>query len=326
MLSLPESWAWDFWIADDGDSFHLFFLNASRSLGDPHRRHRAARIGHATSSDLREWTIEDASVIEPGPSGSFDDTATWTGCVVRGDDGLWRMFYTGSRFLHPEPDYANIETVGVAVSDDLIRWEKRPVPVTRADARWYETYEGGTDGWKEEAWRDPWVFRDPEGNGWHMLVTARAKDGELDDRGVIGHAWSADLDAWEVLPPLSAPGSGFAHLEVPQVAQVEGQWYLLFSCGTDALSEDNAARRGDVGTWSLAISSPTSTFEISAAEPLTTSAWYSGRVVPDRTGQWVLIGFDSAPGQTFPGVIADPIPVAIAENRLRTDETAYASP
>ncbi len=57
-----------------------------------------------------------------------------------------------------------------------------------------------------------------------MLVTARARDGVERDRGVIGHAWSADLRRWEIRPPLSAPGAGFAHLEVPQVVRIEGRW------------------------------------------------------------------------------------------------------
>lgn len=319
MLSLPDRWAWDFWVADDGRDFHLYFLNAPHSLRDPNLRHRAARIGHATSADLRNWSFQSSPVIPAGDRGSFDDTATWTGCVVRGDDGLWRMFYTGSRFLYPEPNYANIETVGVAVSHDLLTWEKQPGPVTRADARWYETYDGDSDGWKEEAWRDPWVFRDPDGDGWHMLVTARANHGALDDRGVIGHAWSADLDTWEIRPPLSEPGSGFAHLEVPQVALIEDQWFLLFSCGVDALSAGNASRQSNPGTWCLPISSPTEPYEIPAARPLTTAARYSGRLVQERTGEWALLGFDSAPGRPFPGTIADPIRVDVVDQQLQLE-------
>ena len=37
---------------------------------------------------------------------------------------------------------------------------------------------------------------DPDGDGWHMLITARAAHGPVDDRGVVGHAWSADLRTW----------------------------------------------------------------------------------------------------------------------------------
>jgi len=59
MLRLPDLWIWDSWIADDGGTYHLFFLQAPRSLGDPDRRHTAARIGHATWTDLVEWEYRD---------------------------------------------------------------------------------------------------------------------------------------------------------------------------------------------------------------------------------------------------------------------------
>lgn len=60
MLSVPGSWVWDFWLADDGRQHHIFFLNAPKTLGDEQRRHRAARIGHAVSEDLVTWSlIED---------------------------------------------------------------------------------------------------------------------------------------------------------------------------------------------------------------------------------------------------------------------------
>ena len=33
MLRLDDLWVWDSWVADDGDLYHLFFLQAPRSLG-----------------------------------------------------------------------------------------------------------------------------------------------------------------------------------------------------------------------------------------------------------------------------------------------------
>jgi len=52
MLSLADCWIWDSWIACDGDTCHLYFLQAPRSLIDPGKRHTAAQLGHATSTDL----------------------------------------------------------------------------------------------------------------------------------------------------------------------------------------------------------------------------------------------------------------------------------
>jgi beta-fructofuranosidase len=306
VLTLPDGWIWDSWTVDDGDRFHIFFLYAPKSLGDEHRRHRSARIGHAVSLDLVSWTrLPDP--FSAGDEGAFDQSATWTGCVVRGDDGLWRMFYTGARFLDEEPSDVNVETVGVAVSDDLIHWEKLPGPITAADPRWYETL--GSSSWPEEAWRDPWVFRDPSGDGWHMLVTARANHGPVDDRGVIGHACSPDLRSWEILPPLSQPGSGFTHLEVPQIVDVDGQWMLLFSAPPEALSAAHAARVADAGTWLVQVPRPLGPYDVSAAQPITSRQLYSGKLIRDRGGRWQLLGFINVTedGQ-FIGAIADPIP------------------
>ena len=56
MLRLPDDWVWDSWVADDGETYHLYFLKAPRALEDPSRRHARAVIGHATSTDLVDWT------------------------------------------------------------------------------------------------------------------------------------------------------------------------------------------------------------------------------------------------------------------------------
>lgn len=275
-----QSWVWDFWIADDGAAYHLYYLHAPRSLGHSDLRHRSACVGHAVSTDLGHWT-DLGPVLARGEEGAFDATATWTGCVVRGDDGLWRMFYTGARFLD-ENGPANVETVGLAVSDDLRVWRKRPGPLLAADSRWYETL--GSSGWPEEAWRDPWVFRSED--GWHMLVTARSRDGGPLDRGVVGHAVSPDLDRWTAAPPLSAPGAGFAHVEVMQIVEVAGSRHLVFSCDASKLAGQRAGTAG--GVWSLPFGA-LDRLDLSAARLLLPESHYAGRVVIDRAGAPLLL-------------------------------------
>lgn len=303
-FSLEQYWVWDFWLADDGDLFHMYYLHARKSLGDPQLRHRNAQIGHATSLDLVTWT-DLGVVLRPGSAGEFDETATWTGSVVQGADGDWRMFYTGSQFPTAASD-ANVETVGVAKSADLHTWVKTPGPITRADPRWYETL--GSSSWPEEAWRDPWVFPDPNGNGWHMLVTARSNQGVDDERGVIGHATSADLDMWVVRPPLSSPGSGFAHLEVPQIATVDSRSLLLFSCDTGALSNARKSRGERGGIWALEPGSLLGPYSVECAELVSSEALYSGRVIQNRLGGWVLLAFENTSDDgDFVGKLADPI-------------------
>ena len=72
---------------------HLFYLQAPRSLGRPALRHKHASIGHAVSTDLRSWRVL-ADALHPGPNGSWDDQATWTGSAI-GHAGRWYMLYTG---------------------------------------------------------------------------------------------------------------------------------------------------------------------------------------------------------------------------------------
>lgn len=306
-FALPDHWVWDLWTADDGNQFHLYYLHAPMSLGDPHLRHRNARIGHAVSDDLRSWR-DLGECLVPGAEGDVDADATWTGSIVRGDDGLWRMFYTGSRFLHPV-EHINIETVALAVSDDLHHWVKRPTASISAPLGRYETL--GTSIWHEEAWRDPFVSRQADGS-WSMLVTARSVDGDDElDRGVVATATSTDLTNWTVGDPLTAPGAGFAHLEVPQIIEVDGARFLIFSCDTPALAGARRAAGERGGIWSLSLPDDvTAPFDASEARLLVDESLYAGRAVQDRDGAWQLLAFrmESVDGG-FGGSITDPLPL-----------------
>ena len=315
MLNLADDWVWDFWLADDEDRFHVFYLHASKSLGDAGRRHRAARIGHAVSTDLRDWEAR-GDVIDVGARGAFDETATWTGCVVRDEEGVWRMFYTGAGFLADWPDLRNLESVGVATSIDLEQWSKQPAPVVRADTRWYETL--GTSTWPEEAWRDPWVYQDRGDGRWHMLVTARSNHGPVDDRGVIGHAVSDDLLHWTVEEPLAGPNLGFAHLEVPQLLPPSTQTAgaIVFCCSRGALSQRRRDEGGQGGVWLLPLAGD-SHASVNRPERLTGESLSSGRIVVDSGGNLALLAVRQLDADgNFLGGLTDPMPLTIDDRGL----------
>ncbi len=322
MFRLPDSWVWDFWLVDDGTDYHLFFLYASRALGDPEARHLRAAIGHAVSADLTEWHRTRDALVRADPP-AFDDLATWTGSIVQHPDGTWFQFYTGATGT----DRGVVQTIGYATSADLLTWTKNPTnPVLRADPRWYETL--GASTWSDEAFRDPWVFADPGGNGWHMLITARANTGPTDDRGVVGHAWSPDLRTWELREALSPPGQGFAQLEVTQVELVDDRPALIFSC---LPSETSAFRRAagiDSGVWIATGESMLGPYDLTHAVPLTDSSRYSGRIIRIReTGEWKLLAFHHDPHDPDFGTVSDPLPLTQALARsapeVRTDRAAH---
>ncbi len=313
-FDLPDHWVWDFWTADDGAQTHLYYLHAPRSLGDPHLRHRNARIGHATSTDLRTW-VDHGPVLEPGGPGAVDADATWTGSIVRADDGEWQMFYTGSRFLAADA-HANIETVAVAVSRDLHSWRTAPERSLSAPFGQYETL--GSSVWPEEAWRDPWVMREPDGT-WSMLLTARSVDGEDElDRGVVGLALSPDLVTWTTAPPRSAPGAGFRHIEVPQIVEIDGHRVLLFSCDTAALAGRRERAGGPGGVWWVELGGPGEPYPVERAQLLVDDRLYAGRLVRDRDGGLNLLAFRNVDAAgDFGGGLTDPMPVAWRDGALR---------
>ncbi len=322
-LRLPDKWVWDSWYVFDGEKYHAFYLHASRALGDPNRRHRNPIIGHAISSDLTNWTVvRDAIAVSDEPD-AFDSWTTWTGSVVRDDDGLWWMFYTGTS----RGDGGDRQTIGAATSSDLMEWTKlSSAPMVTADSRWYETL--GTTEWPDEAWRDPWVFRFPKGvttgaaalgsegskpeQVWHMLVTARAKDGgPVGIRGVMGHATSSDLLNWDVQPPLSQPDQGFGQLEVFQFAVVDGVPIILFCCGWRELSPERLETFGQRdASYSLAVNADLSAIDFRKARAFEEKLVYAARLIQAKDGAWYLIGFENIEEGRFIGELCDPIRVS----------------
>ena len=312
MLRLPDDWVWDSWIVDDDDRYHLFFLKAPRKLQDPGLRHARATIGHATSSDLTEWAYHGDALL-PDPSG-WDDLALWTGSVVRGDDGVWRMFYTA---LNTRGHALRDQRIGVVESDDLHGW-RRVVdrPVVEVDPRWYKTLD--EDGTASETWRDPFVFRDPDGDGWRMLITARARGAAPNDDGVLAQARSADLRTWEVGPPVCEPGAGFGQLEVPQVRVVDGQPVMVFTCHPQEQTGQRVRDSGPYCTWSVLGHSVTGPWDIATAQPFVAEpALFAAPLVQRRDGSWALVGFRNLePEGIFAFDILDPIPVDLRGGAL----------
>lgn len=312
-FSLPDRWIWDAWYADDGVRYHVFFLNAPKSVGDPDHRHSYASIGHAVSDDLVHWA-ELPQALGPAAGPAWDDMATWTGSVVRRPDGRWMLFYTGIC----RGERGHVQRIGAAVSENLLTWERfGNAPLVEADGGFYEVLD--QPGCVDEACRDPFVFADPDGDGWHMLFTASRPGADRGEgKGVIGHAVSPDLDQWSLRPPIWS-GDEYAQLEVPELFHANGRWYLLFSTWDADFSEVYRARSGVEPTsgthYLVSDEGPLGPWRHVEGEFLLgsrTKAQYVARRTPCRDGSLSLIAFENLDAQGgFVGTLTDPVPFEV---------------
>lgn len=301
-LRFEDRWIWDSWPYTDADGrHHLFYLQADRSLDDPVARHMNPSIGHAVSDDWRDWEVlPDA--LAPRTTPGWDDGTTWTGSVIQGPSGRYHLFYTGAT----RAEGCFVQRIGRADSDDLIAWERfGEEPLLEADPTWYEKVDGP---WHDEAWRDPWVLPDPDGDGWHMLITARAREGEVYSRGVVGHAWSADLDRWEARPPLSEPGK-FGQMEVMQYVEIDGRPHLVFCTGAAELNQTMHPPGQLGGMWLVDGPGLLGPWDVNRARRVDHASLYAARVITDIDGEPKLLGFSDLVDGAFVGELLDPVPI-----------------
>lgn len=322
-FSLREHHVWDFWFAQDQQTYHMFFLTAPRTSEDEDLRHPHARIGHATSEDLRNWTYHGV-VIRPSDTSSWDDGTTWTGSVVRRDDGKWMMFYTGCS----QSDGCKIQRIGAATSDDLFTWEKIPHPLLEISGSCYERYDPLR--WHDQAFRDPWVYRSVDGSNWRMVFTARDPNGDPKGAGLIGQAHSPDLVTWMIDEPLFRAGY-YGEMEVPQIFSLNGWWFCLFSNSSRHRLPRYLASGGAgkaTGTHYIRARSPDGPYEL-VEEPFfagdDVGHLYGGRTVTGPDGTLVFMAFlNHASDGRFIGAISDPMPIwTTQEGLLRIDASQY---
>jgi beta-fructofuranosidase len=317
-----DLWVWDFWLARDDDTWHLFHLQAPRSV-PPALRHEHARVGHAISTDLHSWQ-RLGTVLEPGPPGAWDDHCIWTGSVMRWR-GRWCMLYTG----RSRRDLL-VQRIGLAVSDDLHTWEKHPAnPVLEANPRWYQTRRDGVPVEFITARRRPRPGTPRWALALHHMREALAMAAPpclarcvrtshpLAGRGCIALAQSDDLVTWDVRPPLHGPG-GWDHLECPQLLAHEGAWWLVFSTRAGWANRRHVLRPGGEQTGAFAWRGPHPFGPyrpVSGAGVLLGSQTraYATRVVRAPDGTLQALSWVERAGTTrrFSGGITAPVPVEL---------------
>ncbi|MGX9856389.1 levansucrase [Limimaricola variabilis] len=318
-LALDDKWIWDSWYAHDGQRWHGYFLQADKSLGDPDLRHFNVSQGHAVSEDLVNWEHK-GTCLKPAPKPAWDDTTTWTGSVIQGRDGVWHLFYTGGG----SAEKGLYQRIGHATSTDMHSWERVGsglcLDLKGPNAEHYEA-EMQVGFWPDRAMRDPFVMKDPEGDGYLMYFTARAPGiAEANAGGAIGFATSPDLYEWTLQPPVFV--GDYGQLEVPQAFEIDGRWYCLFCTADIHWSEARKAKAGVppvTGNHYLTADDPRGPWTVAPGflDGDLPCRRYAARVLETENG-WVIMGFSDGGKENFGGYVMDPVPLEVdGDGQLR---------
>jgi beta-fructofuranosidase len=184
-------------------------------------------IAHAVSTDGLTWRRVQNALFISDP-GAFDDDMLWTMHVTPDPhrEGRWRMFYTGLCLA----ENGRIQRVGLAVSDDLYRWEKVTADTLPLEAGG-DGYEHATDGGRQwVSFRDPYYVRHRDAG--YLLVAARVDHGPVIRRGCVALAEEVEPGSFELREPLFHPGR-YDDVEVPAVFELDGHHYLIGSIRED---------------------------------------------------------------------------------------------
>ncbi|MGH9799801.1 MAG: hypothetical protein ACRD82_05500 [Blastocatellia bacterium] len=240
-----NKYLWDFWFARKDNELHAFYLQADQAeCGfNPDLRHDLASVGHAVMTDLG-WKELGEVALSSRQNGGWGNLSIWTGSIVHDETtGLHYLFYTSRRAedktIWTPSEWQRPQQIGLAVSRDLIEWERTPmakkVPVIPNPGKMI-----GLDG---VAWRDPYLILGANGR-WQAFVCARLnphdadnKDFGLDAGGAIAWLESENLQEWNIATTRRLVTSDeFYQMEVPQVFWRrfrDGKRFYLIFCAQE---------------------------------------------------------------------------------------------
>ena len=187
-------------------------------------------IALARSSDAVHWT-KSGAVLNPGPRGSFDERGVADPYVIRAGNRYY-MFYLGM-------DRARRQRLGVAQSEDGVRWEKlRDNPILELGAR------GAFD---EQGLGEPAVWS--SGGFYWMLYTGRDRP----EHRKIGLAKSSDGIHWErdtKFTPIAGSEAWDREVICDPTVEVTPQGVRVWFGGGDVASPDQNLH-GQIGMGML---------------------------------------------------------------------------
>ncbi|MEE3661593.1 glycoside hydrolase family 32 protein [Brenneria sp. g21c3] len=235
------------WVGDlipfsHDNKFWLYYLH------DERKGKHEDDYGFGTTWNLLVTTdgtdIKDHGIVLP--TGGIDDIdlSCYTGCVLKGHDNQFHMFYTAVNCDNPKYCHEGkpLQYVMHATSDDLIHWEKHYETAFGADGDIYEIYD----------WRDPFVYYDEKEQCYYMLLAARQQGSSQKNGGCIGLCKSTDLWHWEICPPYYDPKAYLTH-ECPDLFKMGDWWYLIYSTFSERFVTHYRMAKSPDGPWTAPV-------------------------------------------------------------------------
>lgn len=219
--------AWLFYLLDERPSA----ATLDRPLGMP--------WAAVTTTDFVDF--EDRGIVLPSGGPEATDFDCYTGSVIRDDDGVFHLYYTGHNpriTVSRDGTDGDAQVVCHATSyGDLTTWTKHP--------DW--DFPAGPQ-YAPQDWRDPFVFRPSEDGPWQMLLAARRVNEPFRRSGVVARLESDDLVTWRDAGAAWDPHR-FITQECPDVFQWGQWWYLVYSEFTDSFCTRYRISDSPDGPW-----------------------------------------------------------------------------
>lgn len=191
------------YVTDDGD-LELYYLYDTDHNGQGYHP-----VYKYSTDDLVGY--EDCGMVLEFGLMSDPDPAIGTGSVMKDQEGLYHLFYTGHNDLGNSGK--GKECVMHATSTDRVNWTKHP-----------EDTFYSPENYSKDDFRDPEVFWVEEDQCYWLLIAAR----ENTQGGVVAKYTSTDLKNWEFEGPFYAPMAQYM-LECPDLFCINDTWYLTYS-------------------------------------------------------------------------------------------------
>ncbi|MBW4477258.1 MAG: glycoside hydrolase family 68 protein [Tolypothrix brevis GSE-NOS-MK-07-07A] len=318
---------WDPWIMKKGNEYHAFCL-ASFITEEPFWM--TGVILHLVSKDLEKWSFTDVT-MQP------DDCQWRNGRILAGscveENNKFYLFYSAS----PQKPNILIESIGMAVSDDLRTWQQQPDVLIVLDYKIYANSQRTDTIYEHCQCRDPYLVKCDVKNQYYLIFSTAISDAHHHFRGCIGLAVSQSIDGpYQLLKPLLFPhvndetNNGiFYELERPQLIIKNGKYYLFFSAwghtinpkaseNYSELNLDKSALYCYVSDSLDGLYKPVPEFKIVPGSEKT--GMYGTNFLQDEDGEWFAYGwyletFTCEIGRKFPVIWDTEIPRILIPNQ-----------